>query len=106
MTDLKDRIGDCASRTVIDEFGAPMTTGLDYDKPAPDDNSVNFIQAETDTARALGMGSVYWPGLRTDDTYSIQKLTGDAARPWLVTTNQSGADRLAWAWGRGKPVQK
>ncbi|MEV7976899.1 cellulase family glycosylhydrolase [Streptomyces sp. NPDC086519] len=104
VADLKERLGDCADRTVADEFGAPMTTGLDYDKPAPDDNSVNFIQADTDTFRKLGMGSVYWPGLRTDDTYSIQKLIGDASRPWLATTNQSGADRLAWAWGRGRPV--
>lgn len=51
------------------------------------------------------MGSAYWPGLRTDDTYSLQTLTGDPARPWPATTNQSGADRLAWAWGRGKPVR-
>jgi hypothetical protein len=105
VSDLKVRLGDCASRTVADEFGAPMTTGLNYNVPTPTDNSVNFIQADTDTFRKLGMGSVYWPGLRTDDTYSIQKLIGDAARPWLVTTNQSGADRLAWAWGRGKPVK-
>ncbi|MFF6989109.1 cellulase family glycosylhydrolase [Streptomyces sp. NPDC010273] len=105
VSDLKERLGTCANRTVADEFGAPMTTGLNYDVPTPTDNSVNFIQADTDTFRKLGMGSVYWPGLRTDDTYSIQKLIGDAARPWLVTTNQSGADRLAWAWGRGKPVK-
>ncbi|WP_405875693.1 glycoside hydrolase family 5 protein [Streptomyces sp. NBC_00005] len=105
VADLKERIGTCASRTVADEFGAPMTTGLDYNKPDATNNSINFIQADTDTFRKLGMGSVYWPGLRTDDTYSIQKLIGDAARPWLATTNQSGADRLAWAWGRGKPVQ-
>jgi hypothetical protein len=105
VSDLKVRLGDCANRTVADEFGAPMTTGLNYNVPTPTDNSVNFIQADTDVFRELGMGSVYWPGLRTDDTYSIQKLIGDAARPWLVTTNQSGADRLAWAWGRGKPVK-
>ncbi|WP_019070164.1 glycoside hydrolase family 5 protein [Streptomyces hokutonensis] len=105
VSDLKERLGDCANRTVADEFGAPMTTGLNYNVPTPDDNSVNFIQADTDTFRKLGMGSVYWPGLRTDDTYSIQKLIGDAARPWLATTNQSGADRLAWAWGRGRPVK-
>jgi len=105
VSDLKVRLGDCANRTVADEFGAPMTTGLNYNVPTPDDNSVNFIQADTDTFRKLGMGSVYWPGLRTDDTYSIQKLIGDAARPWLATTNQSGADRLAWAWGRGRPVK-
>ena len=27
-----------------------------------------------------------------------------ADRPWLATTNQSGADRLAWAWGRSEAV--
>ncbi|MFI5685341.1 hypothetical protein [Streptomyces sp. NPDC051636] len=48
---------------------------------------------------------MYWPGLRTDDTYSLQPLTGDAARPWPATTSQSGACRLAWGWGRGKPVR-
>ncbi|MEU6357201.1 cellulase family glycosylhydrolase [Streptomyces sp. NPDC047072] len=106
VADLKVRIGDCANRTVADEFGAPMTTGLDYNVPTPDDNYVNYVQAVTDTFRELKMGSVYWPGLRTDDTYSIQQLVGPSTRPWLETTNQSGADRLAWAWGRGKPVQK
>ncbi|MCW8376748.1 glycoside hydrolase family 5 protein [Streptomyces justiciae] len=104
VADLKVRIGDCANRTVADEFGAPMTTGLNYNVKTPDDNYVNFIQAVTDTFRELKMGSVYWPGLRTDDIYSIQELTGDPAKPWLKTTNQSGADRLAWAWQRGKPV--
>ncbi|MEV0092780.1 cellulase family glycosylhydrolase [Streptomyces sp. NPDC050738] len=106
VADIKGRIGDCASRTVADEFGAPMTTGLDYNKPDASDNFVNYIQAATDTFRELKMGSVYWPGLRTDDTYSLQTLTGDPDRPWLATTNQSGADRLAWAWGRGRPVTR
>ncbi|MEU9189405.1 cellulase family glycosylhydrolase [Streptomyces sp. NPDC048484] len=105
VADLKVRIGDCAGRTVADEFGSPMTTGFDYNKPTPDNNFVNYLQAVTDTFRELKMGSVYWPGLRTDDTYSLQTLVGDPARPWLETTNQSGADRLAWAWGRGKPVR-
>ena len=105
VADVKARIGDCANRTVADEFGAPMTTGLNYNVKNPDDNYVNFIQAATDTFRELKMGSVYWPGLRTDDIYSMQKLVGPAARPWLETTNRSGADRLAWGWGRGKPVQ-
>jgi endoglucanase len=105
VADLKVRIGTCANRTVADEFGAFMTTGLDYNKKTPDNNFVNYMQAVTDTFRELKMGSVYWPGLRTDDMYSIQTLTGTADRPWLATTNQSGADRLAWGWGRGKPVK-
>ncbi|MEV5613236.1 cellulase family glycosylhydrolase [Streptomyces sp. NPDC052225] len=109
-SDLKERIGDCAGRTVADEFGAPMTTGLNYDVPAPnadatsDNNFINYVQAVTDTFRELKMGSVYWPGLRTDDTYSIQELTGPVNHPWLATTNRSGADRLAWGWGRGSAV--
>ena len=105
VADVKARIGDCANRTVADEFGAPMTTGLNYNVKTPDDNFVNFIQAATDTFRELKMGSVYWPGLRTDDIYSMQQLVGPANRPWLETTNQSGADRLAWGWGRGRPVK-
>ncbi|MFF9133049.1 glycoside hydrolase family 5 protein [Streptomyces sp. NPDC014806] len=106
VADLKERIGACAGRTVADEFGAPMTTGLDYDKADPSDNFVNYVQAVTDTFRELGMGSVYWPGLRTGDTYTLQQLVGDPERPWLATTNRSGADRLAWGWGRGKPVTR
>ncbi|WP_330291293.1 glycoside hydrolase family 5 protein [Streptomyces sp. NBC_00576] len=105
VADLKVRIGDCANRTVADEFGAFMTTGFDYNKKTPDNNFINYMQAVTDTFRKLKMGSVYWPGLRTDDMYSIQTLTGTTDRPWLATTNQSGADRLAWGWGRGKPVK-
>jgi hypothetical protein len=103
-TDLKARLGDCAWRTVADEFGASMTTGLDYNGSNTGNNEISFIQADTDVFRALHMGSVYWPGLRTGDTYSMETLIGTTARPWLATTNASGADRLAWAWGLGKPV--
>ncbi|MFE2431670.1 cellulase family glycosylhydrolase [Streptomyces sp. NPDC059373] len=99
-TDLKSRLGDCAWRTVADEFGASMTTGLDYNGPNAGNNEISFIQADTDAFRALHMGSVYWPGLRTGDTYSMETLTGSPSTPWLKTTNPSGADRLAWAWGR------
>jgi endoglucanase len=99
VTDLKDRLGDCAWRTVADEFGAPMTTGVDYNGPNTGNSDIAFIQADTDTFRALHMGSVYWPGLRIDDIYSMERLTGSTAQPWLETTNASGASRLAWAWG-------
>ncbi|WP_329318330.1 cellulase family glycosylhydrolase [Streptomyces sp. NBC_01262] len=99
-TDLKARLGDCAWRTVADEFGASMTTGLNYNGPNTGNNEISFIQADTDLFRALHMGSVYWPGLRTGDTYSMETLIGSTDKPWLATTNPSGADRLAWAWGR------
>ncbi|MEV8566436.1 cellulase family glycosylhydrolase [Streptomyces sp. NPDC051322] len=102
VTDLKSRIGSCASRTVADEFGAPMTTGLNYNGSSAGDNSIAYMQADTDTFRELGMGSVYWPGLRNGDTYSMETLHGTGTDLSLTTNSPSGADRLAYAWGHGQ----
>jgi hypothetical protein len=104
MTDLQDRIGGCASRTILDEFGVPMATGIDYDgsstaADAATNNYVAFLQAATDTLRQLDMGSVYWPGLRTDDTYSMTTASGSGSDISLSVNDQSGLDRLHWGWG-------
>ncbi|MFG2041024.1 ricin-type beta-trefoil lectin domain protein [Dactylosporangium sp. NPDC048998] len=99
--DLRDRIGSCASRTVLDEWGAPMTTGLNYNGPINGNAYVAYIQAASDTLRLLGMGSVYWPGLRTGDSYSMEKLGGSGSDLTLTNNNASGVSRLQWAWGSG-----
>ncbi|NUR03389.1 MAG: cellulase family glycosylhydrolase, partial [Streptomyces sp.] len=99
VTDFKNRIGGCASRTVLDEFGAPMTTGLNYDDSTATDNFIAYIRADTDTLRSLGMGSVYWPGLRTGDTYSLQTLGGSGTNLTLTTTDITGVDRVEYGWG-------
>ncbi|MGW6641377.1 glycoside hydrolase family 5 protein [Streptomyces iakyrus] len=96
--DFKSRIGDCASRTILDEFGASMTTGLDYNGPVGTSNEIAYIQAATDTIRELGLGSVYWPGLRNGDTYSLTTLQGTGTNLSLTVNNQSGLDRLHYAW--------
>jgi hypothetical protein len=101
VSDLRNRIGSCAARTVVDEWGAPMTTGLNYNGPINGNAFVAFLQADTDTFRALGMGSVYWPGLRTGDTYSMETLTGSGTNLSLRNNNASGVSRLQWAWGAG-----
>ncbi|MEU3860066.1 cellulase family glycosylhydrolase [Streptomyces sp. NPDC028722] len=98
VEDLRSRIGGCAGRTVLDEFGAPMTTGLRYDDAAGTDNFVRYLRADTDTLRSLGMGSVYWPGLRNGDTYSMEALHGSGTSLSLTTNNSSGADRLRHGW--------
>ncbi|MEU8262019.1 ricin-type beta-trefoil lectin domain protein [Micromonospora sp. NPDC048999] len=99
--DLRNRIGSCASRTVLDEWGAPMTTGLNYNGPINGNAYIAYVQATSDTLRLLGMGSVYWPGLRTGDSYSMTTLGGSGTSLTLTNNNASGVSRLQWAWGVG-----
>ena len=103
---LRDAIGTCAGRTVIDEFGAPMDTGLNYDDANSTDNFVRYFRATTQVLRELGMGSVYWPGIggkitagQNDDWYAMQKLQGSGTNLTLTTPNATGAGRLRYAWG-------
>jgi hypothetical protein len=95
--DLNARIGAYASRTIIDEAGAPMTTGLNYG--AYNGNVyTSYFAAVTNTARAKAMGIVYWPGLRSGDAYSIESLTSDGR---LVDNSATGVAQLRWGYGFG-----
>jgi len=99
LADFDQRLGTCSSRTILDEFGASMTTGLNYNGQINGSNEIAYLQTVTDRLRALHMGSVYWPGLRTGDTYSLTTLKGSGTDLSLTVNNVSGANRLAWAWG-------
>lgn len=96
--DLRNSIGSYASRVVITEWGAPMTTGLDYNTPSSN-YFVAYIRGVAAEARALGLGTVYWPGLRLNDWYSLQNLNGSGTNISLSTTNASGRDQLRYSWG-------
>ncbi|SPO00283.1 uncharacterized protein DNG_03128 [Cephalotrichum gorgonifer] len=103
---FKDGLGDCASRAITTEFGAPMDSGLDYSDANSSDNFVQYIRALTDSMRELNMGSTYWPAIggkitsgQDDDWYSIQKLHGSGTDLTLSTPNPSGVDRLHHGWG-------
>jgi hypothetical protein len=95
--DLTPRIGSYAGRTVIDEAGAPMTTGLTYTGAQNQDGNVftSYFAATTDYTRAQHMGVVYWPGLRSGDSYSITRQSGSG----LAVNNASGVAQLRWGWG-------
>jgi len=102
----QDGVGDCASRVVTTEFGAPMDTGLDYNDANSGDNFVQYLRAVTDSMHDLSIGSTYWPGIggkihegQSDDWYSMQKLEGSGTNLNLSTPNTSGLDRLWYAWG-------
>jgi hypothetical protein len=95
--DLVARLGSYSSRTIIDEAGAPMTTGLVYTGGDHQDGNVftSYFAATTDLARARSMGVVYWPGLRAGDTYSLTRQSGAG----LAVNNASGVTQLRWGWG-------
>lgn len=103
-TDALDAsVGPYADRTLITEFGAPMTTGLDYHADpgaGPDAVFLAFMRGVSGRAHALGVGTIYWPGLRTGDPYSLETLHGAGTHLALTLNNASGRDRLRYSWGR------
>ncbi|KAK2760161.1 hypothetical protein FQN54_002227 [Arachnomyces sp. PD_36] len=103
---FQDGLGDCASRAITTEFGAPMDTGLDYNDANSADNFVQYLRAVTDSMSELSIGSTYWPAIggkitegQEDDWYSIQKIEGSGTDLTLTTPNESGVDLLWHAWG-------
>jgi hypothetical protein len=102
-------VGSYASRAVATEFGAPMTAGtdngvsygaLDYSTCANDSTYfVAYLRGITSELRTLGMGSVYWPGYRIGDWYSMTTATGSGSSISLSLNNSSGLTRVQYAWG-------
>jgi len=84
-------------RTVMTEFGVPMTNGKAFTSAPGYDNEVTYFQGITAQLHDKGMGSVYWPGLRTNDSYSMFTYNNGA----LTKNNESGLSRLQYAWGTG-----
>jgi hypothetical protein len=106
---LAGEIGAFANRTVVTEWGAPMSPGskngvyyntIDYNVPGTNYFD-DYVRGESSEMRALGVGSVYWPGLRDGDWYSMTTRTGSGASIALTLTNASGLARLQYAWGSG-----
>jgi hypothetical protein len=98
---LKGNIGAYSSRAVLTEFGIPMTGGKNYTSAIGGDQEIAYLQGLTNQARAFGMGAVYWPGVRTGDSYAIQQLSGSGTSLTVSTTNASGLSRIKYAWGVG-----
>jgi hypothetical protein len=106
---IAGEIGSYASRTVATEWGAPMSPGskngvqygtINYDMPGGNFFDA-YVRGVSSELRTLGVGSVYWPGLRDGDWYSLTSKTGTGASIALTLVNASGLDRLQYAWGIG-----
>jgi len=96
---LAGEVGSFASRTILDEWGAPQTDGTNYHQANSGNPFVTYLQATSDFARANAMGTVYWPGLRTADPYGMETLAGTYPNYRLTDNNSSGRDLLLGSWG-------
>jgi hypothetical protein len=102
-------IGGYADRTVVTEWGGPMSPGskngvhyntIDYSIPSGS-FFADYIRGVSEKMRSLGVGSVYWPGLRDGDWYSLTTKAGTGSGTKLTLSNASGLTRLKYAWGTG-----
>jgi hypothetical protein len=96
---LRTSVGSYASRVLVTEWGAPMTDGRNYNATSTTDSFVAFIRGTAAEARAEGLGTVYWPGVRPNDPYRLQNINGSGTTITLSTTSTSGRDQLRYSWG-------
>lgn len=103
-------IGNYASRTIATEWGGAMGPGtknnvyfdaIDYNIPSGS-YMADYVRGVSEKLRSLGMGGVYWPGLRDGDWYSMTSRSGSGANTTLSLTNPSGLQRLRYSWGLGE----
>jgi hypothetical protein len=102
-------IGGYASRTIATEWGGPASPGtkngvsydtIDYSIPSGS-FFADYIRGVSSELRTLGMGSVYWPGLRDGDWYSLTSRSGSGPGISLALVNSSLLARIQYAWGVG-----
>jgi len=95
----RSRMGNYKSRIVVTEFGATMNSGKDYRNGSQSDNEIAYIVGSGNVFRNDKIASVYWPGLRDNDSYSIQKRGGSGTNITMTTVNSSGVFRVRYGWG-------
>jgi hypothetical protein len=111
VSDITTLMGNCASRTVIEEFGASADTGVDFNATpsGSTDKEVAYLRALTDVVRNNHLGAIWCHviGGRTTtpdhDTLNILRLAGgfdgSSSNLPLWTPNTTAVDRLQYAWG-------
>ena len=76
-----------------------MSTGKDYISGTQSDNEIAYMIASSNVFRNDKVASIYWPGLRDGDSYSLFSREGTGTSITLKIINQSGINRLRYGWG-------
>ncbi|MDR3692374.1 MAG: RICIN domain-containing protein [Fimbriimonas sp.] len=93
---LSGEVGGYSSRTVLTEFGADMREGWNYLGGDQGNNAIASVNGLCSYCHDHSMGSVYWPGLRTGDWYSMFQLNG--AHTALILQSSSGLAVVQHGW--------
>jgi hypothetical protein len=102
---MKTRLGTCANRAVVTEFGAQMDNGLNFASSTDTTNFVTYLRGVTQVMRDNQMGGSYWPALGGKpgpngyDPYSMFSMGGSGTNLTLTVRNASGRDRVRYGWG-------
>jgi hypothetical protein len=88
-------LGSYGSRAVLTEWGAFMTTGVNYNEAINNDVKKSYVLGISNYCRQNGIASVYWPGLRTGDQYSLLQFDNNNT----TISNTSGLGRVLFGWG-------
>jgi endoglucanase len=96
---MQSSLGPFAGRTVVTEWGGPMTSGIDYSVPNDGDHDGAFFTGISGYIHDNHMGSCYWPLLRNGDVWSLSTLSGTGTNLVLTPTNPSGLAGVKYASG-------
>jgi hypothetical protein len=108
ISHFQGEVGGYSSRTICTEWGYPNSPGskngisydyLDYSKTSTTNYFICYARGVSAQLNSWSMGSMYWPGLRDGDWYSMTQKTGSGSGISLSIPNASGLALLNQAWG-------
>lgn len=97
-SELRKRVGNkYKSRTIVTEWGAPMTPGIQYDWNSSNNypnNRVAFMIGVPNQINDWNLGSMYWPGIRDGDDFRMFDRNGTT----LTVRNTDGLRQMKWSY--------